>query len=148
LTSTILPVNPLEHSWLGKVRRSDTTGKHTRAAPCTSINPVHSPRVSWGGPTAPAHATDTPQTHHSAARYPHASFWFIRADARPLLPPACRNGSQFFLCTVPTPWLDGKHVVFGSVTGGMNVVQAVEAVGSASGTTSKPVKVADCGQLS
>jgi peptidylprolyl isomerase len=49
---------------------------------------------------------------------------------------------------VPTPWLDGKHVVFGSVTGGMDVVKAVEAVGSGDGRTSKPVKVADCGQLS
>merc|ERR1712137_638011 len=58
------------------------------------------------------------------------------------------NGSQFFLCTVPTPWLDGKHVVFGNVTKGMEVVKAVEAVGSGSGKTSKKVEVADCGQLS
>ena len=58
------------------------------------------------------------------------------------------NGSQFFLCTVKTDWLDGKHVVFGSVTGGMDVVKAVEAVGSQSGKTAKPVVIADCGQLS
>merc|ERR1712107_726425 len=57
------------------------------------------------------------------------------------------NGSQFFLCTVKTTWLDGKHVVFGSVTEGMNVVQAIEKVGSQSGKTSKPVVIADCGQL-
>merc|ERR1712070_109241 len=57
------------------------------------------------------------------------------------------NGSQFFLCTVKTDWLDGKHVVFGSVTGGMDVVKAVEAVGSQSGKTSKPVVIAECGQL-
>merc|ERR1712093_804042 len=57
------------------------------------------------------------------------------------------NGSQFFLCTVKTDWLDGKHVVFGSVTGGMDVVKAVEAVGSGSGQTSQPVVIADCGQL-
>jgi len=58
------------------------------------------------------------------------------------------NGSQFFLCTVKTDWLDGKHVVFGSVTGGMDVVKAVEAVGSQSGATSRPVVIADCGQIS
>merc|ERR1712210_104932 len=57
------------------------------------------------------------------------------------------NGSQFFLCTVKTDWLDGKHVVFGSVTKGMNVVRKLEAVGSQSGKTSKKVVIADCGQL-
>ena len=57
------------------------------------------------------------------------------------------NGSQFFLCTVQTAWLDGKHVVFGSVTKGMDVVKAIEAVGSGSGATSKPVVIADCGQI-
>ena len=58
------------------------------------------------------------------------------------------NGSQFFLCTVKTDWLDGKHVVFGNVTTGLDVVKAVEAVGSTSGKTAKPVVIADCGQLS
>merc|ERR1712166_1595178 len=57
------------------------------------------------------------------------------------------NGSQFFLCTSKTDWLDGKHVVFGRVSGGMDVVQKIEAVGSGSGATSKPVVIADCGQL-
>jgi len=58
------------------------------------------------------------------------------------------NGSQFFLCTVKTAWLDGKHVVFGSVVEGMDVVKAVESVGSGSGATRAPVKIAACGQLS
>ena len=57
------------------------------------------------------------------------------------------NGSQFFLCTVKTDWLDGKHVVFGSVTKGMDVVKAIEATGSANGTTSHKVVIAQCGQL-
>ena len=58
------------------------------------------------------------------------------------------NGSKFFLCTVKTDWLDGKHVVFGSVTKGMEVVKAIEAVGSQSGKTAKPVVIADSGQIS
>mmetsp|Transcript_35720 Transcript_35720/g.57402 ORF Transcript_35720/g.57402 Transcript_35720/m.57402 type:complete len:166 (+) Transcript_35720:97-594(+) len=58
------------------------------------------------------------------------------------------NGSQFFLCTIKTDWLDGKHVVFGSVTEGLDVVKSIEAVGSkGSGKTSKPVVIEDCGQL-
>ena len=58
------------------------------------------------------------------------------------------NGSQFFLCTVQTAWLDGKHCVFGNVTKGMDVVTAIEKVGSSSGKTTKQVVIADCGQLS
>ncbi len=57
------------------------------------------------------------------------------------------NGSQFFICTADTSWLDGKHVVFGRVTDGMPVVQKMEAVGSRGGQTSAPVTIADCGQL-
>jgi len=58
------------------------------------------------------------------------------------------NGSQFFICTVATPWLDGKHVVFGNVTDGLDVVKKMEAVGSRGGTPSKAVKIADSGELS
>lgn len=57
------------------------------------------------------------------------------------------NGSQFFLTTVKTEWLDGKHVVFGSVVEGMDGVSAMEAVGSRSGKPTQPVVIADCGQL-
>jgi cyclophilin family peptidyl-prolyl cis-trans isomerase len=57
------------------------------------------------------------------------------------------NGSQFFLCTAKTDWLDGKHVVFGGVVEGMDVVKKVEALGSRSGATKGKIVVADCGQL-
>merc|ERR1719335_2157401 len=57
------------------------------------------------------------------------------------------NGSQFFICTAKTPHLDGKHVVFGKVVEGMEVVKKMEAVGSQAGSTSKTVVIADCGQL-
>jgi len=57
------------------------------------------------------------------------------------------NGSQFFITTVATPWLDGKHVVFGKVVEGMDVVKQMEAAGSRSGSTSKKVVIADSGQL-
>ena len=57
------------------------------------------------------------------------------------------NGSQFFITTTQTPWLDGKHVVFGGVVEGMDVVRAMEAQGSQSGQPRQRIVIADCGQL-
>jgi len=57
------------------------------------------------------------------------------------------NGSQFFITTVKTSWLDGKHVVFGKVLEGMDVVSKVEAIGSQSGTPSKTVTIRDSGEI-
>ncbi|TKR61271.1 hypothetical protein L596_028400 [Steinernema carpocapsae] len=57
------------------------------------------------------------------------------------------NGSQFFLCTVKTEWLDGKHVVFGQVVEGLDIVKKVESQGSQSGKPASECVIADCGQL-
>lgn len=57
------------------------------------------------------------------------------------------NGSQFFICTVPTSFLDGRHVVFGSVVDGMDVVKKVESYGTRAGTPTAKIIVANCGEV-
>ncbi|KAJ7041505.1 cyclophilin [Mycena alexandri] len=57
------------------------------------------------------------------------------------------NGSQFFITTVVTSWLDGKHVVFGEVVEGQDVIKKVEGLGSQSGTPSKTVTIVASGTL-
>eukprot|EP00798_Chlamydomonas_sp_ICE-L_P011850 gene11850-14955_t len=57
------------------------------------------------------------------------------------------NGSQFFITTVVTSWLDGRHVVFGKVIEGMDLVYKIEGLGSGGGKPTKTVKIADSGEL-
>ena len=57
------------------------------------------------------------------------------------------NGSQFFITFVETPWLDGRHVVFGEVLEGKDVVDALEKIGSQSGSTRKKAAIVDSGKM-
>jgi cyclophilin family peptidyl-prolyl cis-trans isomerase len=57
------------------------------------------------------------------------------------------NGSQFFICTVATPWLDGKHVVFGKAVEGLDVIKKMESFGTQSGKPTAKVEITDCGEV-
>ena len=57
------------------------------------------------------------------------------------------NGSQFFITTIPTDWLNGKHVVFGRVIEGMDLVTKIEGLGSRGGATKVEIRIKDCGEL-
>ncbi|KAL0614984.1 Peptidyl-prolyl cis-trans isomerase A [Plecturocebus cupreus] len=57
------------------------------------------------------------------------------------------KGSRFFICVAKTECLDGMHVVFGKVKGGMNIVKVMECFGSRNGKTSRKITIVDCGQL-
>ena len=57
------------------------------------------------------------------------------------------NGSQFFITTADTPWLNGKHVVFGKVIENMELIRLIESYGTQSGKTAKKVTISDCRQV-
>lgn len=57
------------------------------------------------------------------------------------------NGSQFFITFVATPWLDGKHTVFGKVIDGLPILKFLEAAGTSSGKPTKVITIQDCGEI-
>ncbi|KAK7592999.1 hypothetical protein V9T40_007751 [Parthenolecanium corni] len=57
------------------------------------------------------------------------------------------NGSQFFICTAKTEWLDNKHVVFGNIVSGLEVIRRMEKYGSKNGTVTEKVTISTCGEL-
>ncbi|KAF8915549.1 cyclophilin-like domain-containing protein [Mucidula mucida] len=92
-------------------------------------------------------------THHNgtgASRYMGTNETFKFKHTRPGLLSMANagrntNGSQFFITTVPTPWLDGKHVVFGEVISGMDLVKEIERLGSSNGRPQKKVVIEKSG---
>ena len=57
------------------------------------------------------------------------------------------NTSQFFITSIPCPWLNGKNVVFGQVAEGMDVIKQIETYGSETGVPTRRILIQDCGQL-
>ena len=102
---------------------------------CPESKDPHSP---WAGTGGPGYAI--PDEH--TARLSNEVGTLSMANSGPNT-----NGSQFFMCFDKFPHLDNKHVVFGRVTGGFEVLGKMERQGTRSGQTRRDVRIADCGML-
>merc|ERR1711862_1065940 len=105
--------------------------------PTSCARVATSPRATGPGASQSTETSLRMRTSPSSTPAPAFCPW-------PTLDPTPTGRS--FLCTAKTQWLDGKHVVFGQVVEGMDVVKKVESFGSQSGKTSKKIIIADCGQ--
>ena len=116
-------------------------GKHTAYSSCVSRTRLfpHSARAFYRGGESiygAKFADENFELKHEGPMY------LSMANAGPNT-----NGSQFFITTVKTPWLDGRHVVFGKVVEGDDIVKAVEAQGSNSGKPKAKITIVDSGEL-
>lgn len=57
------------------------------------------------------------------------------------------NGGQFFITLVKAPWLDGRHVAFGKVIEGMDIIELIQAAGTSSGEPKQNIVISDCGEI-
>ena len=57
------------------------------------------------------------------------------------------NNSQFFITMAPAPWLDGRHVVFGRLRHGFDVLKSMDSIGTPNGKPKKEVRIVNCGSL-
>mgnify|MGYP003333612784 CR=1 FL=1 len=101
--------------------------------------------IQGGCPNTKAGSTGMPGTGGPGYNFADEFHPTLRHDRPGLLSMANRgpntNGGQFFITLVPTPWLDGKHTIFGEVIEGLDVLKKLEAAGSQSGATSEPLKM-------
>lgn len=57
------------------------------------------------------------------------------------------NGGQFFITLINSPWLDGRHVAFGKVIEGMEIVELIQSAGTSNGTPKQTIIISDCGEV-